>query len=72
MDRPLSEQTVTRKRRKTILRWGIVAAGITGFFFLLSAWISPSVSRSEIQTAVVTSGTIEGTISASGTVVPRL
>src|SRR5262249_36101273 len=41
-------------------------------FFLLSAWIRPSVDRRDIQTAIITRGSIEATISASGVILPSM
>src|SRR5262249_18389678 len=54
-------------------RIGIGAAAM-GFLALLlialPAWLRPSLKRSEIRTARVDRGTVEGVVEASGTVVP--
>jgi len=71
MDRPLSDHTIKSKRRKLVIQVCLVIGGITLLFFAFSAWISPSVNRKDIQTAFVQRGTIEGSISASGTIIPR-
>lgn len=71
MDRPLDQSVIHRRRRKRIARIVLACGILAGCFLLLSAWITPSVSRNEIRTAVVDSGLVEASISATGTVVPR-
>jgi len=71
MDRPLDSGTVNTKKRKRFVQVGLVLAGIIAIYFILSAWITPSLSRSEIRTAFVEQGNIEGSISATGTVIPK-
>lgn len=50
----------------------LLLGGLVALFLTFSAWMSPSVERRNIQTAVVQRGSIEGSISASGNVVPKL
>ena len=54
-----------------MIQIGVVAGLLVGGFVLLSAWITPSVSRSSLRTAVVERGPVQATISASGVVVPE-
>ncbi len=70
MDRDIEPHIVRQRRNKKLLQAGVVLAGLAGLFFLLSAWISPSVSRADVLTAHVRRATIDGSISASGTIVP--
>lgn len=70
MDRPIEPHILRKRRDKRLLQGGILLAGLAGLFLLASAWISPSVARRDIQTAFVAAGSIDGSISASGTVVP--
>src|SRR5690242_11078358 len=70
MDRPLNNQTLLQNKRKQYMKIGIPIAGLALLFLAFSAWISPSVDRKNILTARVEKGTVEETISASGTVVP--
>ena len=70
MDRPLNIQAVLRNRRQKYLKVGVPLGAVAVLFLLLSAWIRPSVDRSNIVTAIVQRGSIEETISASGNVVP--
>ncbi|MBI5868348.1 MAG: HlyD family efflux transporter periplasmic adaptor subunit [candidate division Zixibacteria bacterium] len=71
MDRPLDESV---RRKKTIKR-GIQAGAGVGTAALLvaviSGWLSPSLNRQEIRTAVVDVGPVEATITASGIIVPE-
>lgn len=71
MDRPLDPKTLKQRRLRRILQAGGAAAGAVAVFLLLSALMKPSLDRTEIRTAIVQRGTIVGSISATGTVVPR-
>ncbi len=71
MDRPLNPSVVRQRMRKRIFQIIVVTVLLVGGFFMLSAWIAPSVQRDQIRTAVVDSGLVEATISASGTVTPE-
>jgi HlyD family secretion protein len=72
MDRPLDNQTIFKRRRRRIIQLVLLIGGIIALFFILSAWISPTLNRNEIQTAIVERGSIEGSVSATGMVVPKL
>lgn len=71
MDRPLDNDTIRRRLNGRILKVGLVAAGGVAVLLLLLALLRPSLGRDEIRTAVVRRGSIEGAISATGTVVPK-
>src|SRR5262245_28390492 len=61
------------KRGLRARRIGVAAAGVGLLALLLVAlpgWLRPSLKRSEIRTARVDRGTVEGAVEASGTVVP--
>lgn len=49
----------------------LVVVAVIAVFLVASTLIQPSVARAEIRTAIVDRGPIEGTITASGTVVPE-
>src|SRR5258705_3870234 len=70
MDRPLDLAFVRHRARKRIAQVVLALAALIGGFLLLSAWITPSVARNDLRTAVVDSGLVEASISASGTVRP--
>ncbi|MFW6175935.1 MAG: hypothetical protein ACOC7L_03845, partial [Acidobacteriota bacterium] len=70
MDRELGRE----HRRRRLLRRvgagaGLAALGVV-LFVLLPGWLRPSLDRSRLRTASVDRGPVEGTIEASGTVVP--
>jgi HlyD family secretion protein len=71
MDRPVDPDF----RKKQIIKRALLAviglAVMAVALISLPAWIKPSVSRNRIRTAVVERGSLEATMSASGTVVPE-
>ena len=71
MDRPITPQALRQTRRKRLVQISLLLSGIIILFLIFSAWIRPSVDRNNIQTAIVELGMIEGSISASGNVVPK-
>jgi len=71
MDRPLDETFRKQQITKRVVQGTIALAVIAGIFIWVPGWISPSVSRNRIRTAKVDRGSIEATITASGTVVPE-
>lgn len=70
MDRELGREY---RRRRLLGRLGaagsLLALGVV-LFVLLPGWLRPSVDRSRLRTATVDRGPVEGTVEASGTVVP--
>ncbi|TKC08697.1 efflux RND transporter periplasmic adaptor subunit [Pedobacter frigoris] len=71
MDRELS-QTFKRKRIvTTILITSICLAVIVAAFITFRGTIRPAVNHGEIEIGTADKGTIEATISASGTVIPQ-
>ncbi len=71
VDRPIDPSFLKQRNRKRVLQAAGVIGAVALVFFLLSAWISPSIPRTDIRTAVVDSGLVEATISASGTITPE-
>lgn len=71
MDRPIGKRT---RNIRLLRRYGpslLIAVAATLALSAFFGWIKPSVRRSDIRTAVVERGTVEATITASGTVVPE-
>ena len=70
MDRPIP----TSLRRWRILRsvglLSLAGAAIVVLLVLVLGWLRPSIRRDRIRTARVERGSVEATITASGTVVP--
>jgi HlyD family secretion protein len=61
-------------RRRMLVKRGVAAAAglalVVVVFVLLPGWLRPSVDAGRLRTAAVDRGPVEGTIEASGTVVP--
>ncbi|MDE6174153.1 MAG: efflux RND transporter periplasmic adaptor subunit, partial [Duncaniella sp.] len=70
MDRELSKQERNSARRRKLLPYiiggGVLAAGLASLFIVSRA----SVSREDLMIATVDTGTIETTVTGSGSVVP--
>jgi HlyD family secretion protein len=71
MDTPIEEDVRLDRKKKTVFVLIIAAAVIAILIWLLRASLSSSVKRSSIITAVVETGDIENTITASGEVLPE-
>lgn len=71
MDRPLTPEILQRANLKRAVKIGAPTIAIIAALMLISAWIHPAIDRNRIRTAKVERGSIEATISASGTVVPE-
>ena len=71
MDKDIPEEVLAGKRKKTILIIVISVAVLVLAIWLLRSSFKSSLSVSEITTAVVETGTMENTISASGEILPE-
>ncbi|HEU4522525.1 MAG TPA: HlyD family efflux transporter periplasmic adaptor subunit [Thermoanaerobaculia bacterium] len=72
MDREIAPEI---RRRKLAGRAGVAAIALATVIFSVAAtveWLRPSIRRSEIQTAVAGRGDVEGTVQASGIVMPAV
>ena len=71
MDREIAPEI----RRKTLMRrvtLTLIAFAAVGFFVAFTfEWLRPAVRRRDIQTALVSRGSVEGVIQASGMVMPE-
>lgn len=70
MDRPLSESTQRRTRRRNILRGVAIAVAVAGGIWLVRSLLKTKAQRADFQIARVERGDIENTITATGLVVP--
>ena len=71
MDREIN---VTVRRKQLFKRSVLVVfllAGIAGILIFGPAFIKPTLNRNRIRTAKVEYGSLEATITASGTIVPE-
>jgi len=71
MDRPVAESVLRKRTARRVLTVLAFIAGLICLFVWGANWLRPSISRSQIRTAVVDSGPIETTISASGLIQPE-
>jgi HlyD family secretion protein len=70
MDRALAPELVTRSRRKPWLIGLLAVALLVAALLGLRTWLKPSIDAAKIRTAVVQTGAVENTLSATGEVIP--
>lgn len=71
MDIEIPPQVLTRKRNKSFLMVGAGVILLAAAVWAFRIFITPGVNRTEITTAVVETGDIENTLSATGEVLPE-
>jgi len=71
MDKIIPKEVLIRRKKMTFLVALIIFSSVAFLFVLFRIWIKPSVNRSKIVTAVVETGSIENTITASGEILPE-
>jgi len=71
MDRPLDAQTIKKLALRKYLRITLFVAAVIAVYATLTSLLSSSVDRKDIRTSVVRRGSIEASISASGTTIPN-
>ena len=71
MDKEITLEVISQKRRKTALVALISIAGLVLAIWVLRGYIKSSLKKSEITTAIVEMGNIENTINATGEVLPE-
>jgi HlyD family secretion protein len=72
MDREISaEERRSRLTRRVVATVGAAAAVVIAFVAIVG-WLSPSVRRSDLQFAPVTRGSVDGSVQASGIVLPEV
>jgi HlyD family secretion protein len=72
VDRALPSDVRRQARLRTAARIAVPLLLVAGLIAWLPGWIRPSVSRSRVRTATVTTGPIIEVFTASGTVVPEV
>lgn len=70
MDRALAPEFVTRSRRKPWLLGGLLVLGLLGAMLGVRSLLKTSVEATKIRTAVVGSGPVDNTLSATGEIIP--
>lgn len=71
MDKEITQEVTSRKRRKAILVTAVGIVFFLGAIWLLRSFFKSSIRKTEITTATVEVGDIENTINASGEVIPE-
>lgn len=71
MDKVIETEVRLQKKKKLVWTFSLSLPVIIAVVIFLRSVLSPSLSRSEITTAVVERGDIENTINASGEVLPE-
>ena len=71
MDKEITLEVISQKRRKTALVALISIAGLVLAIWVLRGYIKSSLQKSEITTSIVETGNIENTINATGEVLPE-
>jgi HlyD family secretion protein len=72
VDRELPEQTIRRNRAALIGKIALPVIALGVILALLPGWMRPSLNRSRIRIATVTTGPIDAVVTAAGTVVPAV
>ncbi|MDE6286416.1 MAG: HlyD family secretion protein, partial [Muribaculaceae bacterium] len=70
MDREISKEEITRRKRRKWMVAGGVTAGFAALLYAISGFAGKTVKASDLVMSTADSGTIESTISATGKVVP--
>ncbi len=72
VDRPLDPDVTRRQNRRRLALGGTALSVAVAGFLWLPSLVSPRIARDAIRTAVVESGAVDSTISATGLVVPAV
>jgi HlyD family secretion protein len=72
VDRPLAEDVQRHDRRRRLLKIALPLVVVALVIVWLPGWMRPSIPRTRLRTARVTTGPIEAAIMATGTVVPEV
>jgi len=70
MDKELSKEHIRKRQLKKTIKYIIILVSFVMIFVVFKNIINPSIQRSRIQTTIAEVGAIEGTITASGIVIP--
>jgi len=71
MDRPIPARELLLQTRRRFLGWILAAGALAALGLLLPGWVTPSIPRAQLRTAVVERGAIDATLTASGLVLPE-
>lgn len=71
MDRPIPARELLLKARRRYLGWIVGAGALLAVALILPGWVTPTLPRAQLRTAVVERGPIDATLTASGLVLPE-
>jgi HlyD family secretion protein len=71
MDRPIPAHELLQLARRRFLGWILAAGALVMLAVLLPGWVTPTLPRGQLLTAVVERGAIDATLTASGLVLPE-
>jgi HlyD family secretion protein len=71
MDRPIPARELLLQARRRHLGWIVGAGALLAVALILPGWVTPSLPRSQLRTALVERGPIDATLTASGLVLPE-
>ena len=71
MDKELSREVIRKQKMKRVFRFSTFILILVIVLILFRILIQPSIKRSRIRTAITEIGVIEGTITASGVIIPE-
>ncbi len=71
MDRPIPARELLLQARRRYLAWILGAGALLALAMILPGWVTPSLPRAQIRTAVVERGAIDAALTASGLVLPE-
>jgi HlyD family secretion protein len=71
MDKEITQEVTSQKRRKAILVTAVSIALFIGAILLVRSFFKSTIKKGEITTGIVDIGDIENTINASGEVIPE-
>lgn len=71
MDKQIEEEVTAKRKKRTIVIISVTVVLLFIAIYSLRAFIKPSLSQSQITTALAETGSIENTINATGEVLPE-
>src|SRR5262245_21315486 len=71
MDRPIPPRELLVQARRRYLKWILAAGALLAVALMLPGWVTPTVPRAQLRTAVVERGPIDAALAASGLVLPE-
>jgi len=71
MDRPIPARELLLQARRRYLGWTLGAGALLALFLIVPGWVTPTLPRAQLRTALVERGAIDAALTASGLVLPE-